>query len=471
VNAARQAVEPAAGPALAAARAVADAVLYEGYVLYPYRASAAKNAVRWQWGVLMPEDAVAADPSERSANRTDLLVDGRATGLRLTVRFLQVQQRYVEDARGERVDRLEVGDATYVPWDEARDREVVREVPLDADGTVLDTTLDVDGGHEEEALSDGAGRLVRVCRPLRLRVTAEVRHAVSPYPVALVTLRVRNLTPPGPDPGGDRPAWLRRALVACHLLAELDAGAFLSQLDPPEWARGFVADCAHDGLFPVLAGPAGQERIVLGSPIILYDHPELAPESEHQFFDGLEIDELLALRTMTLSEEEKREVRGTDPRVADLLGAVDALPPEVRERLHGRVRQLDAMTAVPAPGAMPGEDVPWWDPGSDDSVDPERDAVRVGDVDVRRGTRVVLRPGVRRADAYDLFLAGRAATVAAVLHDVDGQLHLAVTVDEDPGSDLKASHGRYLYFAPDEVEPIDTARSSPQEPPFGEVGR
>ena len=73
------------------ARAVADAVLYEGYVLYPYRASAAKNRVRWQWGVLMPHDVVERDDSERSWNRTDLVVDGRPSSLRATVRFLQVQ--------------------------------------------------------------------------------------------------------------------------------------------------------------------------------------------------------------------------------------------------------------------------------------------------------------------------------------------------------------------------------------------
>ena len=79
--------------------------------------------------------------------------------------------------------------------------------------------------------------------------------------------------------------------------------------------------------------------------------------------------------------------------------------------------------------------MPWWDPGSDASVDPETDAVLIGEVEVRRGTRVILRPGVRRADAYDLFLAGRTATVAAVLHDVDGRQHLAVTVDDDPGAD------------------------------------
>ena len=433
--------------AVDSARAVADAVLYEGYVLYPYRASASKNRVRWQWGVLMPEDAVAIDPSERSAVRTDVVLDGRDPSLRVTVRFLQVQRRYVEDRAGVRVDRLDVGDATYVPWDEAREQDVALDVPLD---TGLVTTLDVPGRTTTEELPGGAGRLVRVCEPLRLEVRVSAQRPVSPYPVSLVSVRVANRTGPPAAPGTDRPAWLRRALVACHVLLESPA-SFISQLEPPEWATGFVAECVNDGLFPVLAGPVGQAHVVLASPIILYDHPELAPQSETSFFDSLEVDELLSLRTMTLSEEEKREVRGTDPRAAALLREVDDMPPELWERLHGTVRYVDAMTGVPDP-ATP--DVPWWDPGSDASVDPETDAIRIGTVDVRRGSRVLLRPGARRADAHDLFLAGRSATVAAVLHDVDGHRHLAVTVDDDPGSDLKAAHGRFLYFAPDEVEPL-----------------
>ena len=117
---------------------MADAVLYEGYVLYPYRASAPKNRVRWQWGVLMPDDVVERDDSERSWNRTDLVVDGRATSLRATVRFLQVQRRFVEDASGARVERLDAGDTVHVPWDEAREQEHSIQVPLDrpADFTV-----------------------------------------------------------------------------------------------------------------------------------------------------------------------------------------------------------------------------------------------------------------------------------------------------------------------------------------------
>ncbi|RYU12022.1 hypothetical protein [Nocardioides iriomotensis] len=435
------------------ARAVADAVLYEGYVLYPYRAGAAKNQVRWQWGVLMPHDVVALDGSERAATRTDLVVDGDATALRATVRFLQVQRRGVEDAAGSPVDRLDVGDTRYVPWDEAVEREVPLDLPLDED---LAVTVPVEGGTEAEQVP--GGRLVRVREPLAVRVTTRVHRPVSPYAVTLLRIEVENATASG-DVGARRPDWLRRALVACHVLVEVEGASFVSQLDPPQWASGFVAGCLNDGVFPVLAGPDDQAAVVLSSPIILYDHPRLAPQSETAFFDALEIDELLSLRTATLSDDEKREVRGTDPRTAALLREVEGMPPDLWERLHGTVRYVDAMTTSLAPPPEPPAalDVPWWDPGADAQADPDHDTVEIGGTTVRRGSRVILRPGPRRADAYDLFLAGREATVAAVLRDVDGHEHLAVSVDDDPGAELKAAHGRYLYFAPDEVEPLTRA--------------
>jgi hypothetical protein len=69
-----------------------------------------------------------------------------------------------------------------------------------------------------------------------------------------------------------------------------------------------------------------------------------------------------------------------------------------------------------------------------------------------------MRPGSRRADAQDLFLAGREAVVEAVLHDVDGQVHVAVSPVSDPLAELQASHGRFLYFAPDEIEPAEEGK-------------
>jgi hypothetical protein len=127
------------------------------------------------------------------------------------------------------------------------------------------------------------------------------------------------------------------------------------------------------------------------------------------------------------------------------------MPPEVFERLHGAVRGMRDATTPPESDA---ELAPWWDPGSDAAVSPETDAVWVGGVSLSRGSRVRLRPGSRRSDAQDMFLEGRLATVARVYFDVDSGVHLAVTLDDDPAADLREAEGRYLYFAPDEVEPL-----------------
>ena len=93
---------------------------------------------------------------------------------------------------------------------------------------------------------------------------------------------------------------------------------------------------------------------------------------------------------------------------------------------------------------------------------PETDHVVIAGVRVARGSRVTMLPGARRADAQDLFLTGRKATVQAVFHDVDGNVHVAVSPDRDDLADLQSSHGRYLYFSIDELNPNP---SSSQEVP------
>ena len=195
-----------------------------------------------------------------------MLVDGRGD-LSVTVRFLQLQHRTVERRAGARfhpVDRLDVGNATYAAFDEAVPREY--DVPVDGDdGEVV---LDVEGGRDVEHLNDPdgsvRGRLVRVREPLCLGVTTHVERPDSPYAVRVLSVRVDNRTPrpvfPTHTPRGPvRPDWLRRALIADHLLLRVDGGRFLSQTDPPEWARPLSEACTHDGLFPVL-GPAATTR-------------------------------------------------------------------------------------------------------------------------------------------------------------------------------------------------------------------
>jgi hypothetical protein len=243
-----------------------------------------------------------------------------------------------------------------------------------------------------------------------------------------------------------------------HTLLAVHHGRFVSLVDPPEFAAPAVSRCVNEGTWPVLVGEEGGQAVVLSSPITLYDYPQVAPESPGDMFDATEIDEILALRVLTLTDEEKREARGTDDRAAAIIDRVDAMPPELFDKLHGAVRYLRTVGGAGSDGRGPQDpgarsQQAWWDPGQDASVDPFADTVWIGAHDVGRGARVRLRP-TGRADAHDMFLVGRMATVEGVFLDVDGDTHVAVTLDDDPGADMARTHGRYLYFRPDELEPV-----------------
>lgn len=449
------------------ARKIADAVLYEGYVLYPYRASAAKNRVRWQWGVLAPESWCAATGAESSWLETQCLLEAHGDdAVAGRVRFLHVESRVVERHEGEGrfspVESLEVGGRLWTTWDEAVEREVDFTIEIGSGGGGAETVLPFAFAGEETierlAADDGAvvGRVVRRRLPIAGRIRAGWVSLESPYPLVRLRIRVENASD-WDDLAAPRDAAIRASFVGTHTLLESRDAPFLSLVDPPEWAGHATRDCENVRTWPILSGETGDRRLVLSAPIILYDHPEIAPESPGDLFDATEIDEILSLRTMTLTDEEKREARSTDPRAAAILDRVDAMPPEILERLHGAIRDLRPIRppAAPPRATDPSELAPWWDPGADASVSPETDAIEIAGARIARGSRVRLRPGLRRADAQDMFLAGKAARVEAVLFDVDDQRYLAVTLEEDPAADLHQAHGRFLYFAPDEVEPLD----------------
>jgi hypothetical protein len=443
------------------ARKVADAVLYEGYALYPYRASAKKNQIRWQFGVLFPP-AYADRATENSFSQTECLLEpGPQCEIHVTVRWLQMQARTVEravdgsGARFEAVDALDIAGETYVTWDEAVAVEVEATVSLAEiiDGE-RDFPLEAGGARDVESLVDAQGnvrgRVVRERWPSSARLRLGARRLDGPYDVVVLRARIENTDSWG-EVGDGRDSALRRALIASHILIAATEGVFVSLLDPPEWARSAVNLCVNLNTFPVLVGDKVRRNLILSSPIILYDYPEVAGESPGELFDGTEIDEILSLRTMALAEEEKREARATDARTAAIIDRVDSMPPEVLDKLHGAVRYV---REAAGPVDESSEALPWWDPGADKSVAPDTDAVQIGHATVARGSRVRLRPGLKRADAQDIFLLDKVAVVEAVLSDVDNNQYLAVTLEDDPAADLHQWHGRFLYFAPDEVEPL-----------------
>ncbi|RRO18658.1 hypothetical protein EIL87_05955 [Saccharopolyspora rhizosphaerae] len=450
------------------ARVIADAVLYEGYLLYPYRASAAKNQVRWQFGVLGPIGAREAGCGEDSAMSTDCLLElGGETTVDIRVRFLQLQSRTVwrREATPRRltpVHELTCGSQTWLSWDEAVEQEVdlaPQHIPELLDGVERLLPVEVPGGAEAELLRDEHGELVGKVVRERLPLSAVLRVSARRVGGAVaVGLRLENQHPWVPLESGrpHRDQALQRSLLSAHVVLSVLDGRFLSVIDPPAWASEAAAQCANHRCWPVLVGEKGDQDVVLAAPIILYDWPEVAAESPGDLFDSTEIDELLTLRVMTLTEDEKREVRATDDRARALLDRCESLPDTELGRLHGTTREVPAGGEVPTwstPG-HDGADRPWWDPDVDASVRPETDSVLVGGTPVAAGSHVRLRPS-RRADAQDLFLAGQVAVVTRVDRDVDGRVHVAVVLRDDPAGDLHQWYGRYLYFGPEEIEPLE----------------
>jgi len=464
---------------LARLRAVADAVLYEGYLLYPYRSTSRKNQSRWQFGVLGPVGAADRGVGEDSTMRVECVLDRDDGVVEPVLRFLQLQVRTVEAARDGAVDaarrggfeavpELVVDGRTWVSWDEA----VEVEIALGAFGVAdlqdgVGRDVRVPGGADVEDLGP-AGRLVRTRFPVRGRVeltAAPIGDAVR------LTVDVRNETvlddvvAPG-VPVKD--IAIRHSLIGAHLLLAARDARFVSLLEPPDRLADAAAGCRQHRCYPVLAGDRdapGTSDVVLASPIILYDHPRVAEESGGDLFDATEIDEILTLRVMTLTDEEKAQARATDPLAAQIIDRCDGMSASDMQRLHGALRDPRAFDTGPAepptfvtPGGLVPEvpdDVPWWDPAADTSVRPEADGVVVDGVRIAKGSLVRLRPS-RRADAQDLFFTGQVARVATVHADVDGGTHVGVVILDDPAAELHDWYGRYLYFAPDEVEPLDS---------------
>jgi hypothetical protein len=368
---------------------IANAVMYEGFLLYPYRKSSVKNQQRWHFGTLGPVGG-----ADRTLMQTECLVEssGSAT-IDAKVRFLQ--------------------------------GEMEREIMLPG--------LRLDGPPETRAFS---------FPPIEGAVEIESR--LIGRQLLRLTIRIRNLTE---SLSGDV------SMLSTHTLLAVGEGAFLSLLEPPDPYRDAAAACQNIATWPVLAGREGERSLMLSSPIILYDYPQIAPESAGDFFDGTEIDEILTLRVLTLSEEEKKEVRGGGDRARGILDRTESLPPEAFAKMHGAIRGLRRASGELAQN---GRGVERTAPRTSEFL--SRKAARSRDLcasklEFREGDRVRLHPR-KKADIFDIALDGKIAIVEAVERDFENNVHLAVTVEDDPGRDFGVARqiGHRFFFGPEEVE-------------------
>jgi hydrogenase maturation protease len=300
---------------------VVAAVLYEGYVLYPYRPSV-KNRLRWTFGGIFPRAFCEAQASgDAWLMQTECLArGGPASALGVNVRFLHL------------VERTEAGSAPI--WQEAVERDIA----------LGDTDLHALASHPRRqpfsfpACREEGGGLVR--EQQAIQGTVEVSAEDAGAGLFKIAVRIRNETPLADAGRMPRDAAQLRSLVSTHTILTVREGEFVSLIDPPEELRDAAAGCRNVGTWPVVVGEAGERDTMLSSPITLYDYPQVAPESPGDLFDCTEIDEILTLRVLTLTDEEKRAAAELDGRSRALLERTEALAREQLLGLHGTVRGL-----------------------------------------------------------------------------------------------------------------------------------
>ena len=310
---------------------IARAVLYEGYLLYPYRPSAIKNRQRFNFGVLYPRDFCQPDGSDRSWIQSECPVEGDGgTRLEISVRFLQLTARPSEGASGS--------------WLAAAEREARFDMGRLSAMQGAERRQEFGFPHVDPDQTNGPASRQPLCGSSEAAILGDVRAAVEEVRPGLyrLSVRVANLTPLGGAVTRDEA--LERSLASAHVVIRVAGGGLVSLLDPPAALRDVAGACRNIGVWPVLAGAEGSRDCMLASPIILYDHPQIAEESPGDLFDGTEIDEILALRVLTLTDDERREARESDARARQILDRTDALTPEHWARLHGTVRSLRKVT-------------------------------------------------------------------------------------------------------------------------------
>jgi hydrogenase maturation protease len=313
-----------------------------------------KNQQRWNFGALCPPDySQAQGGTEACIMQTECLVLGdERTRLEVKARFLHLLAREVgqlatpltELQEGVEPDfqtiaALEVGGQIYQTWQEAVEREV--NLPGSHPGQLVAESerqaFAFPSNKETEHLRGPDGETVGVITRSQQAIAGAIEVGAEQVGERLfkVTVRILNLTPLEDAQTRSRDEALMRSFVSTHTILGVRDGEFVSLLEPPEALREIAAACSNKGTWPVLVGDEGERDCLLSSPIILYDYPQIAPESAGDLFDGTEIDEILTLRIMTLTDDEKREMRGVDERARKILERTETIPLEQMLKLHG----------------------------------------------------------------------------------------------------------------------------------------
>lgn len=353
---------------------IADAILYEGYLLYPYRKSALKNQHRFNFGLLEPNGYF----------QTQVLVLGNSENFSVTVRFLQIQHRQVTDEQGNNVETLEIDGETFETWDETIERKIETSETTDFCFT---------GNYFSENLANGEAKFVRQINQISGKIEIEKEQITEN--LHRFTVKIFNLSETD-------------QFISTHAILTVENGEFVSLLEYTNEFENEIKLLNQNGLFPVLI----EKNVMLSSPIILYDYPQVAPESVGDFYDATEIDEILTLRILTMTDAEKLEALSLDSRAEKILQQAENTQ---LMSLHGAFREEISTLKI--------------------------------------GTKVRLQPK-KSADAFDIFLENQIAVIESIEEDFEGRKHFAVVLDIDEERDFGFDKfiGHRFFFSENELE-------------------
>src|SRR6476659_1460829 len=435
---------------------VVNAVLYEGYILYPYRASSKKNRERFTFGRVYPEDySIAQNGAEPFVMQTECLVrdESKDALINISVRFLHPVAREIGilatpiaempevEPRFEIVPDLQVGEQLYQTWQEAVEQKVeLAPFPLSG-GTKISHEFNFPSSRALEPVRGDDGKIsaIVVRRQDTVRGIIEVLTEPVDDSVTKVRVRIINCTAVSEHELENQSSVIMRTFTSTHTILEAQGGEWISLTDPPPAYADAAAACKNIGAWPVLVGEEskGERDAMLSSPIILYDYPQIAPESPGDLFDGLEIDEILTLRVMAMSDAEKIEMRQVDEQARRILERTENMSTDHLLKMNGVMRSVRSST--------------------EDFFNPRKplETATIGGMKMKAGDRVRIRPK-KRADVMDMALDGKIAVIEAVEQDVEGGVQLALVIEDDPGHDLGMMRqpGHRFFYGTDEVEPI-----------------
>jgi hypothetical protein len=440
---------------------VVQAVLYEGYILYPYRASSKKNRQRFTFGRVYPEPYhLAQQGAEPCAMQTQCLVEGADARIEAIVRFLHPLARDIGEVAVpldelpnpdrpdffQEVPELEVDGMHYPAWQEVMERDArLPSTPLAELVTAPQTIFfTFPTSRTMEPIRNAAGKIAGVIVRRQSEVAGRMELSAEKIDdsVFRFTVRVVNTTSMTDALLAEQDAVLMRTFASTHTILRVTQGAFISSLEPADAYAGAVAACKNIGTWPILVGDeAKRDRdCMVSSPIILYDYPKIAPESPGDLFDGGEIDEILTLRIMTMTDSEKNEMRRIDAQARAILERTESLSEEHLMKLHGMMKPTENF----------GEE--FFNPAT------KAESVMVNGIQLRRGDRVRVRPK-KRADAFDMAITGKVAIIESIEQDAENNMHLALVLEDDPGKDLGflKQPGHRFFYGTDEVEPMEGA--------------